>query len=247
MMYPPVAWSVRAQGRERRRLLRGRGWVQALGSGRGGDRRPRSMLSLSPRVGRGGVHHPRSRLSPSPRVGRGGDHRPRSRLSPSPRVGRGGASYGAWGQTWRLSASPWQVAQQSEQRRRRCFPVRSASGGAKWLRSLRLYRLKSARQDKVSGDPCIECSCDPVGWRGDLGQGCFSPKPARAGPRASRRCARCLRRPSGEVWIWLGLLFLLEAGLGRGEIMSLERTELWPELRPSGLCIFVLMGVTGWD
>jgi hypothetical protein len=24
------------------------------------------------------------------------------------------------------------------------------------------------RQDKVSGDPCIECSCDPVGWRGDL-------------------------------------------------------------------------------
>jgi hypothetical protein len=29
-------------------------------------------------------------------------------------------------------------------------------------------RLRSARQDKVSGDPCIECSCDPVGWRGDL-------------------------------------------------------------------------------
>jgi hypothetical protein len=25
-----------------------------------------------------------------------------------------------------------------------------------------------ARQDKVSGDPCIECSCDTVGWRGDL-------------------------------------------------------------------------------
>ena len=25
-----------------------------------------------------------------------------------------------------------------------------------------------ARQDKVSGDPCIECSCDPVGWRGNL-------------------------------------------------------------------------------
>jgi hypothetical protein len=22
--------------------------------------------------------------------------------------------------------------------------------------------------DKVSGDPCIECSCDTVGWRGDL-------------------------------------------------------------------------------
>jgi hypothetical protein len=80
---------------------------------------------------------------------------------------RGGASYGAWGRTWRLSASPWQVAQQSEQRRRRCFPVRSASGEAKWLRSLRLCRLKSARQDKVSDDPCIECSCDTVGWHGD--------------------------------------------------------------------------------
>jgi hypothetical protein len=24
-----------------------------------------------------------------------------------------------------------------------------------------------ARQDKVSGDPCIECSSDTVGWRGD--------------------------------------------------------------------------------
>jgi hypothetical protein len=83
---------------------------------------------------------------------------------------------------------------------------RSSAGGAVFLssqpvegRSLRLCRLKSACQDKVSGDPRIECSCDPVGWRGDLGQGCFSAKPARAGPRASRRCARCLRRPSGEA------------------------------------------------
>jgi hypothetical protein len=23
------------------------------------------------------------------------------------------------------------------------------------------------RQDKVSDDPCIKCSCDTVGWRGD--------------------------------------------------------------------------------
>jgi hypothetical protein len=36
-----------------------------------------------------------------------------------------------------------------------------------------------------------------LAWRS--GQGCFSVKPARAGPRASRRCARCLRRPSGEA------------------------------------------------
>jgi hypothetical protein len=27
---------------------------------------------------------------------------------------------------------------------------------------------EEVRQDRVSGDPCIECSCDPVGWRGDL-------------------------------------------------------------------------------
>jgi hypothetical protein len=32
----------------------------------------------------------------------------------------------------------------------------------------RLCRLRSARQDKVSVDPCIKCSCDTVGWRGDL-------------------------------------------------------------------------------
>jgi hypothetical protein len=36
------------------------------------------------------------------------------------------------------------------------------------LRSLRLCRLKGARQDKVSGHLCIKCSCDMVGWRGDL-------------------------------------------------------------------------------
>jgi hypothetical protein len=129
---------------------------------------PRSRLSPSPGVGRGGDRLPRLRLSPSPGVRRGGDRLPRSRLSPSPRVGRGGASYGARGWTWLLSASPWRVAQQLEQGRRRCFPVRSVSGGAKWLRSLRPCRLWNARQDKVSGDPCIECSCDAVGWRGDL-------------------------------------------------------------------------------
>jgi hypothetical protein len=68
------------------------------------------------------------------------------------------------------------------------------------------------------------------------GQGCFTVKPARAGPWASWRCACCLRRPSGEAWIRLGLLFLPEAGLGRGRIVSLEWTEPWPELRPSGFC-----------
>jgi hypothetical protein len=85
----------------------------------GGDRRPRSRLSPSPGVGRGGDRRSRSRLSLSPGVGRGGDRLPWSRLSPSPGVGRGGASYGARGWTWLLSASPWRVAQQSEQCRRR--------------------------------------------------------------------------------------------------------------------------------
>jgi hypothetical protein len=55
----------------------------------------------------------------------------RARRRPSPGVGRGGASSGAQGWTRLLSASPWRVAQQSEQGRRRCFPVRSVSGGAK--------------------------------------------------------------------------------------------------------------------
>jgi hypothetical protein len=101
------------------------------GVGRGGDRLPRSRWSPSPGVGRGGPRLPRSRWSPSPGVRRGGDHLPVSRLSPSPVVGRGGASYGARGWTWLLSVSPWRVAQQSEQGRQRCFPVRSVSGGAK--------------------------------------------------------------------------------------------------------------------
>jgi hypothetical protein len=101
------------------------------GVGRGGDRLPRSRLSPSLGVGRGGDRLPRSRLSPSPGVGRSGDRLPRLRRGPSPGVGRGRASYGTRGWTRLLSASPWRVAQQSEQGRRRSFPVRSVSGGAK--------------------------------------------------------------------------------------------------------------------
>jgi hypothetical protein len=59
-------------------------------------------------------------------------------------------------------------------------------------------------------------------WRS--GQGCFS---AKTGPRASRRCVRCLRGPSGETSILRGRLPLPEAGLGRGEIVSLEWTKPW--------------------
>jgi hypothetical protein len=103
---------------------------------------------------------PRPRLRPSPGVGRDGDLLPRSR----PKVGRGGASYCARGRTWPLSASPWWVAQQSERGERRCFPVMSVSERAKRLRSLRPCRLRHTRQDKVSGDPCIEYACNTVGW-----------------------------------------------------------------------------------
>jgi hypothetical protein len=43
MMYPPATWSFRAQGRARRRLLRGRGGVRALGRAR---RRPSSEVEV---------------------------------------------------------------------------------------------------------------------------------------------------------------------------------------------------------
>jgi hypothetical protein len=70
--------------------------------------------------------YPLQRGRSEPEVGRGGDS-----SEVEAEVGRGGASYGARGWNWLLSASPWQVAQQSEQGRRRCFPVRSVRGGAK--------------------------------------------------------------------------------------------------------------------
>jgi hypothetical protein len=94
---------------------------------------------------------PRPRLGPSPGVGRGGDLLPR----PRPKVGWGGASCCARGWTWLLSVLPRWAAQQSERGERHCFPVRSVSERAKWLRSLRPCRLRRACQDKVSGDPHI--------------------------------------------------------------------------------------------
>jgi hypothetical protein len=84
---------------------------------------------------------------------------------------------------------------------------------AKLLRSLRLCRLRSARQDKVSVDPRIKCSCDTVGWRGDLVK-VASPRRlglgraegvsvAWGGPRARRESSRvgclCPRLGSGEA------------------------------------------------
>jgi hypothetical protein len=64
-MAPPVTWSVRALGRARRRLLRGRGRVCL----------PEVEVESEPRVGRGGDRRLRPGLSPSPGVGRGGVRR----------------------------------------------------------------------------------------------------------------------------------------------------------------------------
>jgi hypothetical protein len=65
----------------------------------------------------------------------------------------------------------------------------------------------------VSGDPCIKCSCDTVGWRGDLAKvaslrrlGLGRAKGvsvARGGPRARRESSGvgclCPRLDSGEA------------------------------------------------
>jgi hypothetical protein len=172
-----LTWSIRALGWAMWRLLRGRGrvclpWTRSSPSPwvvRGGDRRLRPGLSLSPGVERSGVRRlpglspslsPRvgrigvRRLqglspSPSPEVGRIGVRR-LSGLSPSPSPGSGGAEFPMVPEAGPdcLSASLCRVAQQSERRRRRCPSVRPVSGAAKWLRSPRLCRLEDVRQDK---------------------------------------------------------------------------------------------------
>jgi hypothetical protein len=80
MMALPVTWSVRALGRARRRLLRGRGRVCL----------PRSRSSLSPWVGRDGDHRLRPRSSPSPGSGEAESVVFRAEAESEPWVGRGG-------------------------------------------------------------------------------------------------------------------------------------------------------------
>jgi hypothetical protein len=159
-----VARSIRAWGRARRRLFRGRGWGRGPGSGE---------VEISSR-------------------GRG------------LRSGEAGASCCVRGWTWLLSVSPGWLVQHPERGGRRCFPVRSVSERAKWLRSLRPCRLRHACQDKVSGDLSIKCACNTVGLVRRFGQGRLHDK-ACLWP--SRGCAHCLRRPSGETWIRPGPLF----------------------------------------
>jgi hypothetical protein len=64
-----------------------------------------------------------------------------------------------------LSVSLCQVVLQSEWRSRRCPSVRLVSGSDSGL----FGSAGGARvRIKVSGHLCIKCSCDLVGWCGDL-------------------------------------------------------------------------------
>jgi hypothetical protein len=107
---------------------------------------------------------PRPRLRPSPGVGRGGDHLPR----PEGRARRSFLLRPRLNSAVVVTYCRWFYPGGRHSSRsggeRRCFPVRSVSERAKWLRSLRPCRLRRACQDKVSGDPRIECACDTVGW-----------------------------------------------------------------------------------
>jgi hypothetical protein len=60
-------------------------------------------------------------------------------------------------------------------------------------------------QDKGSGDPCIECSCDTVGWRGDLAK------------VASLRSLHVLGLGRGDLAKVASLRSLHVLGLGRVE------------------------------
>jgi hypothetical protein len=172
MMAPLVTWSVRALGRARWRLLRGRGrvclprsrsspspgsgeaetvvrgqgWVRALGSGEAefvvfrGRARVRALGSGEAEFV---VFRGRARVRA---LGRARQSSSSSRAEPEskPWVGRGGVSYGARGRTWPLSASLCRAAQQSERRRRRCLLVRPVSGAESDCGHFRLCRLKGA-------------------------------------------------------------------------------------------------------
>jgi hypothetical protein len=48
------------------------------------------------------------------------------------------------------------------------FSCQDSQGRGEMTAVTSALSTEEARQDKVSGDPCIECSCDTVGWRGDL-------------------------------------------------------------------------------
>jgi hypothetical protein len=157
---------------------------------------PRSGSSLSsevevesePRVGRGGDRCLGPRLSPSPGSGEAEFvvFRGRARVRA---LGSGEAEFVVFRGRARvraLGSGEAEFPMAPEAGLGCCQPhsvewhsSRSDAGGAVFLsgRSVerrsdcghfRLCRLKSVWQDKMSCHPCIKCSCDSVGWCGDL-------------------------------------------------------------------------------
>jgi hypothetical protein len=94
----------------------------------------------------------------------------------------------------------------------------------------------------VSGDPCIKCSCDTVGWRGDLAK-VVSPRSlpelglgrTEGTPIAWGPLGRDVNSPGSAVFA---------RGRTRARRDRVPWAEPWPESRPSGLRNFVLMGFT---
>jgi hypothetical protein len=205
------------------RLLRGRGRVCLPRSrsspspwvGRGRDRRLRPGLSPSPGVGRSGVRRLQGLSpSPSPGVGRSGVRRLQG-LSPSPSPGSGGAEFPMAPRARLGCCKPHSIEWHSS---------RSGVGGAVLLSDRSVERRsdcghfgsvdRRARvRIKVLDHLCIKCSCDLVGWRGDLARVASwrrlglrragSMFVAGGGPRARRRSSgvgcSCPRLGSGEA------------------------------------------------
>jgi hypothetical protein len=73
----------------------------------------------------------------------------------------------------------------------------------------------------VSGHPCIKCSCDTVGRRGDLAKVASWRRLGLGEPKVCLLLEGALGRDVNP----LGSAALPEAGLGRGEIVSLEWTK----------------------
>jgi hypothetical protein len=193
-MHPLSARSVRARGRSRRRLLL---WSRP---GSGED-------AIPPETGVEAESGGRARRRSPPEAGAWG--RARRSFLLRPRLELGGWSWpvvsrcrGGWHGSRSGAGGAVFLSYLTVKRRGKVTTVTSAwptdarVSGYGVRHPLHLMRLRSDRL---------------VRW---YGQGRFSTKPARAGPRLSRGGAYRLRRPSGEAWIRLGPLFLPEAGLG---------------------------------
>jgi hypothetical protein len=207
-MHPLSAWLVRAPGRSRRRLLLwprpGSGeaaippetGVEAESEGQARRRPP-------PEAGARG----RARRRPPPEAGAWG--RARRSFLLCPRLELGGWSWpivsrcrGGWHGSWSRASGAVFLSYRTVKRRGEVTAVTLA-----WLTETHvsgyvvrhpshLMRLRSGRLVR------------------QYGQGCFTTKHARAGPREGWGGACRLNRPSGEAWIHPGPLFQPEAGLG---------------------------------